>query len=77
MLDPSSCVDTALCAQCVPLPVCHFFTFKTCLGQELQPGEIIAPAVTLGGGKTGSGIPKAKFNCAAATSPFFLTYPPG
>ena len=63
----------ALCAQCVPIPVCHLFTLKSAMGQELVNGEIIAPAVTLGSAKTqGSGIPKTKFNCASDKSPFFL-----
>lgn len=63
-------VGIALCAQMVPWPVCHLFTLESAMGQPLENGEIITPAVTLG--RAGSGIPPEKFNTSSKFMPFFL-----
>jgi len=68
---PTEHIVQALCYQQVPFPRLHFFTLSTAMGQELEDGEIITPAVTVG--PQVSGLPAEKFSFKNRFSPFFLT----
>ena len=71
---PEEHVGTILCMQQVPRQNLHFFTMATALGQALEDGDIITPAVTVGG--TGlSGLPLEKFRLGgdAMPAPYSLT----
>lgn len=68
---PTEHVVHANIMQQVPYPRLHFFTLSTAMGQDLEDGEIITPAVTVG--PAVSGLPVEKFSFKNRYSPFFLT----
>mmetsp|Transcript_133685 Transcript_133685/g.260313 ORF Transcript_133685/g.260313 Transcript_133685/m.260313 type:complete len:691 (-) Transcript_133685:205-2277(-) len=68
---PTEHIVHALCMQQVPFPRLHFFTLSTAMGQDLEDGEILTPAVTVG--PQVAGLPVEKFSFKNRFSPFFLT----
>ena len=60
-----------LCQQQVPFPRLHFFTMASAMGQPLQDGEILVPAVTVGEAGQ-SGIPVEKYQWHGPRSPFIF-----
>ena len=64
-------VGLALRTQMKGNPMAQFLTLASALGQELEDGELIAPAMTVGTQLTN--VPVQKFSATSPASPFFLT----
>eukprot|EP00747_Dinoflagellata_sp_TGD_P160131 gnl/TRDRNA2_/TRDRNA2_177949_c2_seq17.p1 gnl/TRDRNA2_/TRDRNA2_177949_c2~~gnl/TRDRNA2_/TRDRNA2_177949_c2_seq17.p1 ORF type:complete len:849 (-),score=141.73 gnl/TRDRNA2_/TRDRNA2_177949_c2_seq17:354-2900(-) len=68
---PDEHVGRALTCQQVLFPKLHFFTMAAALGQELQQGDILNPALTVGGAGI-SGIPVDRFAIQYQSSGFIM-----